>query len=87
VHKGAGLDAKGFGRIARRDGAGGLVSAIVGTTMTGLPRSSGFSSCSQDAKKLLRSRTSQRSKAAPMGFMFLLNSKSRCSFLGSRTPS
>ena len=31
--------------------------------MIGLPLSSGFSCCSQEAKKLFRSRTSQRSKA------------------------
>jgi hypothetical protein len=32
-----------------------VVSAIVGITPTGLPRSSGFACCSTEAKKLLKS--------------------------------
>src|SRR2546421_3890988 len=59
-----------------------VVSTIAGTTMTGLPLSAVFSCCSQDAKKLLRSRTSQRSTRASMGRDKHWTSNFRDSFLG-----
>src|SRR5262245_18105297 len=57
-----------------------VVSAMVGTTMTGLSLSAGFSCCSHEAKKLLRSRTSQRSKTASMAWGAHRISKSRPRF-------
>jgi len=47
-HDGSGAHAKGLGLVAGRDAA--VVSAIIGTTPTGRPRSSGRASCSHEAK-------------------------------------
>jgi hypothetical protein len=50
---GAGLDAERLGLVAGGDAAGGVGHG--GVTASGLPRYSGWSCCSTDAKKLLRS--------------------------------
>jgi hypothetical protein len=56
AYQSAGLDAEALGRMAGGDSDGG--SAGTWTTMIGLPRRAGFSCCSHDAKKALRSRNS-----------------------------